>query len=672
MAPIAVEVVERPAAAADAPAAIDAIDRAPGIWLGCDVELPGLYRREAKAALDPLLCIYLDGRRLRLVPQGDLGRALAGRLAALAAFERVDGRLELGFGGAAAEPHPAIALLRRLLAAFEIREPAFGLYGTLAFDYWRLGRGADLPDDGRRRLVLMLPQRVLVVGDAGARWLEFRFPGLGPLAGAQAAMGPARLERLDDDLPPGGHAAAVAQAVQRLRRGELCSLVLSQTFRREVRADAAAAFARLRRDNPYPAMFFANLGGGERLFGASPDVQVRSDGEWVETAPVCGTFRRGADPVDDHEQAKALLASEVDEASLALCADSDRNDKARVCVPGTVELVARRQLHAFSTILHTIDHTRGRARPDVDAFDLVLAHATPATVTGMPKAAARAAIDELEGAWRGWYAGAAVRLGSDGSCEALTMLRFARLVGGRAEVRTGGSLLADSDPVREEAETRLKAESIFRVLAGRSPRPPAAAAPEPVRGRVRFDDGGDALAALAREALVQAGVTIDDAAPVTVLGDGPLPRVLEREPPTGARGLLAINHAALALLARDGAPLEPLAPPQFGRALDCRALTGGWLEPLGSFQAGVHATHRVPAAALPAGWVLAAEGRDGRVIAAAHPARRIVALAFRPDALRSLRLGAGQAALRAALRWLLADGPVQAPSLESTGPSITP
>ena len=178
-----------------------------------------------------------------------------------------------------------------------------------------------------------------------------------------------------------------------MRRGELCSLVLSQTFRRQVQVDAAAAFARLRRDNPYPAMFFAHFSDGERVFGASPDVQVRADEQWVETAPVCGTFRRGADPVDDHEQAKALVNSLVDEASLSLCADSDRNDKARVCEPGSVQLLQRRRVHLFSTIIHTIDHTRGRRRADVDGFDIVLAHATPATVTGMPKPDARAAID---------------------------------------------------------------------------------------------------------------------------------------------------------------------------------------------------------------------------------------------------------------------------------------
>src|SRR5690606_26465595 len=222
---------------------------------------------------------------------------------------------------------------------FETPPAELGLYGALAFDYYRLSRAGDLPDDDRRRVALILPRRVLLSGDAGARWVEFDFPALSPIDGTQAEAPPARLERHEDDHPPGGHAKAVARGVELMQRGALCSLVLSQTFRRQTTVDAADAFARLRRDNPYPAMFFVNAGGGERVFGASPDIQVRADAQWVETAPVCGTFRRGADAVDDYAQAKGLLTSAVDEASLAVCADSDRNDKALVCVPGSVEQV---------------------------------------------------------------------------------------------------------------------------------------------------------------------------------------------------------------------------------------------------------------------------------------------------------------------------------------------
>ncbi len=649
---IAVERIESPAQAADAQAAIAALDHSPGAWLGCDVTAPGQFRREAMVALDPLLSFYLDGNLLRVVPHGDVGRALAGKLAALATFERVQGRLEIAFAASDAAPHPVIGLLRRFLASFAAKPRELGLYGALAFDYYRLARADAVIDDGRRRLALFLPARVLLTGDAGHRWIELRFPGLQPVSGAQAGIATVQPERFEDDLPAGGHAEAVARGVEQMRRGVLRSLVLSQTFRRQVQVDAPTAFARLRRDNPYPAMFFVNLGGGERIFGASPDVQVRADAQWVETAPVCGTFRRGGDPVEDHEQAKALINSAVDEASLALCADSDRNDKALVCELGSVELLTRRRLHFFSTIIHTIDHTRGRRRPDVDAFDIVLAHATPATVTGMPKTDARAAIAELEAVWRGWYAGAAVRISADGSCEALTLLRFVRLIGDCAEVRTGGSLLADSDPVREEEETRLKAEGMFCVLAGQSPRGPMVSAPPPPASRVCFLDAGDALAALAREALVQAGCVLDADAPLLVRGDGPLDALRTHEAASDDRPTLALNNAALALLEQDGAVLETLAVPQYGRALDCQAVAGGVFDALGDFRVGLYASHWLPVAALPAGWVLAAQGSDGRVIAAVHPARRTVALLFRPDAVLSLQRSAGRLALLAALGWL--------------------
>jgi anthranilate synthase len=656
---------ERPASASDTDAALAAIERGPGVWLGCDVEVPGLYQRRAMAALDPLLAVVLDGNRLRLVPQDAQGRSWAERLASELApmqFEAVDGRLECDCSaltgphagppaGPPAGPHPAIVALRRLLALCPSPPAEFGLFGTLAFDYHLLSQVGQVPDDGRRRLALFLPRRVLVTGDHGAHMVTFDFPDLPPSPdGTPAAVPPATLERRDDDLAPGGHAAVVARGVERMASGSLCSLVLSQTFRRPVQVDAAEAFSRLRRDNPYPAMFFANLGGGERLFGASPDIQVRADAQWVETAPVCGTFRRGSDALDDYAQAKGLMTSDVDEASLAVCADSDRNDKARVCVPGSVEQVSRRRLHFFSTIIHAIDHTRGRRRADCDAFDIVLAHATPATVTGMPKAVARTTIQDLEPGWRGWYAGAAVRLGADGGCEALTMLRFARLVDGLAEVRTGGSLLADSDPVREEAETRLKAETLFRVLAGQSPRAAAPQRATPTARAVHFIAGDDPLAPLLAEALCQAGCQFDPAAALVVLGDGAVVTadVLQQRP------VLAINRAGLAMLQADGATPEPLPQPQFGRSLACQAEAGNWMVAMDRFDVGVYTTHRLSAEALPDGWTLLARGEDNRVVAACHRGRRAAVLLCRPDSVLSLRHAAGQRALTCLLDGLAA------------------
>jgi hypothetical protein len=108
------------------------------------------------------------------------------------------------------------------------------------------------------------------------------------------------------------------------------------------------------------------------------------------------------------------------------------------------------------------------------------------------------------------------------------------------------------------------------------------------------------------------------------------------------------------LLEQDGAVLEQLEVPQFGRALDCVAVAGSLLDALGHFRVGIYATHCVRSSALPAGWVLAAQGSDGRVIAAVQPVRRIVALLFRPDGVLSLQRSAGQLSVLAALAWLAA------------------
>ena len=48
---IRVECIETPASAADEALAIRQIDAGGGVWLGCDVAVPGLYRREAGAYL---------------------------------------------------------------------------------------------------------------------------------------------------------------------------------------------------------------------------------------------------------------------------------------------------------------------------------------------------------------------------------------------------------------------------------------------------------------------------------------------------------------------------------------------------------------------------------------------------------------------------------------------
>jgi len=623
--------------AAEAEAALEALAAKPGIWIGCDVAADGLYRKESISCTRAALRLCLDGNRLAVNPLSDAGAAL---LKALGPFP---GCIESGAQVA--------GVLKRFLAAFGQPSPELALYGAFSFDYFRLGERAPLPDDGRRRMVLYFPEQVLATGAAGARRIDFTFdlPPARLDAGAER-IEPVRIAGESDELAPGGHAARVAGGIERLRRGELYSLVLSQTFRRRTGVAPARAFAALRRRNPYPAMFFCNLGGGEVLFGASPDLQFRADATWVESAPVCGTLRRGANALEDADQAFALLSSDKEGAAIALCADAAASEHASVCEPGSVEVLSHRRAHFFSTIVHAIDHLRGRRRAGLDAVDLLLAHATPATVTGLPKEAAVRAIGELEADWRGWYAGAVARLGTDGSAEAYTVLRAARVAGGVAEIRTGGNILVDSDPASEEEESQLKAQTLFRVLEGADSGAQPAARSElrgELRWAVRGPVGGDPFAPGLVNALARAGAQSG--------ADGEGVTVLSGRPPEGrapVSPVLGIGAGAMWLLEQAGARSEALARPEFARRICATAIAGGFLAELADFEVGWYADRAIRPGGLPAGWKASAMSTDGWVLAAEHAQRGACALLFRPESVLSQRAAAGARALAAAIAWL--------------------
>jgi anthranilate synthase len=221
-----------------------------------------------------------------------------------------------------------------------------------------------------------------------------------------------------------------------------------------------------------------NLGDGEFLVSASPEMFVRSDGRRVETCPISGTIARGLDAIGDAEQIRQLLNSEKDEFELNMCTDVDRNDKARVCVPGTIKVLARRQIETYSKLFHTVDHVEGMLRPGFDALDAFLTHAWAVTVTGAPKLWAMQFVEDHERSPRRWYAGAIGAVNFDGSINTGLTIRTIRMKDGLAEVRVGATCLFDSDPAAEDRECQVKAAALFQALRGDPPKPLSTFAPD--------------------------------------------------------------------------------------------------------------------------------------------------------------------------------------------------
>jgi anthranilate synthase len=144
-----------------------------------------------------------------------------------------------------------------------------------------------------------------------------------------------------------------------------------------------------------------------------------------------------------------------------MCTDVDRNDKSRVCEPGTVKLIGRRLIESYAGVFHTVDHVEGFLKEGFDSLDAFLSHMWAVTLIGAPKKAAAEAIENLEKDARGWYGGAVGMISLNGDINTGILIRTTYLRDGMASYPAGATLLYDSVPEMEEQETRLKATGFF-------------------------------------------------------------------------------------------------------------------------------------------------------------------------------------------------------------------
>lgn len=479
----------------------ETLDSQMGALFSSNYEYPGRYTRWEFGFAEPPVMIEARGRAMRIAALNARGRVLlkmlrgaVENLSEVTEFTATETEFRLQivtpdrvYNEEERSRAPSVfSVLRAIVDHFGSDEDHhLGLYGAfgydLAFQFEPIAFHLERPAD-QRDLVLFLADDLLVADHYAASAMRFRYEfSDGALTTAGLAGGgdavPFEIGRQDvprGDHNPGEYAALVREAKKSFMRGDLFEVVPGQVFYEPCKDSPSAIFKRLKKINPAPFGFIMNLGEREYLVGASPEMFVRVTGRRVETCPISGTIKRGADAIEDSEQILKLLQSKKDESELTMCSDVDRNDKSRVCEPGSVRVIGRRQIEMYSRLIHTVDHIEGRLRPGMDAFDAFLSHAWAVTVTGAPKLWAMRFIEKHEKSTRFWYGGAVGAMGFDGDMNTGLTLRTIRIKDGVAEVRAGATLLYDSDPDEEEAETELKASAMRAAI----------------RGDVRVNDGG--------------------------------------------------------------------------------------------------------------------------------------------------------------------------------------
>jgi anthranilate synthase len=677
---------------------IRSLDRRRGCFFSSSVEFPGRYSRWDVGFAQPPLAVAARGRDFRIEALNGRGRILLTPLAqalrphaALERFEateeRLSGRISPSrdrFPEELRSKQPSLfTVIRLIVDAFASDEDHhLGLYGAfgydLAFQFEPIRLRLERPEN-QRDLVLYLPDEILTVDHqqhlSMLHRYEFMVGGAStkdhPRDGRDHPYRPEATRAPADDHAKGEYPAVVRRARESFARGDLFEVVPGQTFSEVCATQPSQVFETLRRINPAPYGALMNLGDGEFLVSASPEMYVRVDGRRIETCPISGTIARGRDAIGDAAQVLRLLNSEKDASELTMCTDVDRNDKARVCEPGTVRVIGRRQIEMYSRLIHTVDHVEGMLRNGYDALDGFLSHAWAVTVTGAPKRWAIQFIEDHEKSSRRWYGGAIGWVGFDGCLNTGLTLRTVRMADGIAEVRAGATLLFDSDPDAEDEECRLKASALLAAIRSAGRPPPAAVsaalADKPGIGRrVLLVDHEDSFVHMLADYFRQTGAEVSTLRynlAVDALRQAP-PDLAVLSPGPGRPADFDVSGTLAAAIAAQipvfgvclglqgiaeyfGGRLGTLGYPQHGKAATVAMRPSRFLKDLPkSFSVGRYHSLFAEPEGLPPELSVVGVTDDGVIMALEHRTLPILAVQFHPESILSLENEVGHRLVR--------------------------
>ncbi|GAA3849968.1 phenazine biosynthesis protein PhzE [Saccharothrix violaceirubra] len=331
-------------------------------------------------------------------------------------------------------------------------------------------RGFDHADDGEPLITLTVAdQRVLPYAEV-----------LDTLPDAPIDLGAGGFD-LDDER----YADLVRRVVtEEIGRGTGANFVLKRSFTAEItnwsRRTALAFFRRLLGRDPGAYWTFLVCAGGRTFVGSSPERHVSLDAGLAVMNPISGTYRypeAGPDPAE----VLRFLADAKEANELYMVLDEELKMMGRVC-----DLGARARgpyLKPMNRLAHTEYLIEGRTTADVR--DVLRQTLFAPTVTGGPLESACRVISRYEPGGRGYYAGVVALFGRDAagerSLDSAILIRTAEVsASGRMTIGVGATLVRDSSPESEAAETRAKAAGLLAALRGEDP--PAAFARVPELG----------------------------------------------------------------------------------------------------------------------------------------------------------------------------------------------
>jgi anthranilate synthase component 1 len=253
----------------------------------------------------------------------------------------------------------------------------------------------------------------------------------------------------------------VTKGKEHCHRGDVFQIVLSRQFSQEFNGDDFNLYRALRSVNPSPYLFYFDY-GDFRIFGSSPEAQLKINQGRAVINPIAGTFRRTGDDKKDNELAKQLCADPKENAEHVMLVDLARNDLSRH--GNDVQVDSYREVQFYSHVIHLVSTVSGKLNDPSKVVDMMMATFPAGTLSGAPKYKAMELIDRYENQNRSYYGGAIGFIDLQYNLNQAIMIRTFLSKGNRLYYQAGAGIVSGSDEESELQEVNNKLGALKKAI----------------------------------------------------------------------------------------------------------------------------------------------------------------------------------------------------------------
>lgn len=257
------------------------------------------------------------------------------------------------------------------------------------------------------------------------------------------------------------------QLLAHIRRGDCYEINFCQEFFAEgVEMDPVNVYQRLSAlsPNPFSALYRQ---GDNWLLCASPERFLCKRGSRLLSQPIKGTASRfPGDESRDMALRQQLQHSTKDRAENVMVVDLVRNDLARICQEGSVQVDELYGIYTFPQVHQMISTISGELMPQVAFSEVMEAMFPMGSMTGAPKKKVMELIARYEKSRRGLFSGALGYIDPSMNFDFNVVIRsiLYNAATGYLSLPAGSGITFYSDPEKEWEECTWKIQAMKQVL----------------------------------------------------------------------------------------------------------------------------------------------------------------------------------------------------------------